>query len=72
MRAALARRLSRLELWTGGPCSACAGRQPVMLRGEQEIPTCEVCNRVLPAVVLRRDSNFFGNADRLPPEKGQR
>jgi hypothetical protein len=63
----LKRTVSRLAALAGGtgPCRACAGRPYVVLRGEQEAPTCDVCGRGLPAIRIVRDANFYGNADRL-------
>jgi hypothetical protein len=68
MRTAMLKRtVKRLADLAGssGPCPFCAGREPVLLRGEQEVPACPVCGRGLPAVRLIHDSNFYGNADRL-------
>jgi hypothetical protein len=48
-----------------GPCSFCAGRRRVVIREGQEIPTCPVCNRAVPVVLVVRDDNFYGNAERL-------
>jgi hypothetical protein len=64
-------RLRRLEKANGNRCPFCSGQKPTMLRGaEQEAPSCPACGRRLPAVKLIRDSNFFGNADRLPRAEG--
>jgi hypothetical protein len=60
----MVRRLEGLADSTG-PCPYCAGRAPILLRGEQAAPVCSVCGRGFPAVKLVRDSNFFGNALRL-------
>jgi hypothetical protein len=57
----------RLAALTGSAsfCPACAGQKPILLRGEQAAPTCPVCRKPLPVVLLIHDSNFFGNAERL-------
>jgi hypothetical protein len=62
----LTRRMKRLEGLAGGagPCPYCP-RSYVVLREGQEIPTCPVCNRGVPALLVIRDPNFYGNADRL-------
>jgi hypothetical protein len=67
MRASLVlgRRLSRLQIFSGGPCLACAGRPYVTLREGQEHPTCAVCKRPLPAVRIVKIDDFYGNAARL-------
>jgi hypothetical protein len=66
MRLSLSRRLQQLERFSGGACSYCSGREPILLRGaEQEAPACEVCGQRLPAVRLLRDPDFYRNADRL-------
>jgi hypothetical protein len=36
-----------------------------VLRGEQQVPTCEVCGRDLPALLVRRDRDFYHNRRRL-------
>ena len=61
----VSRRLRRLEMFSDGPCRFCAGRSHVVLRGEQPVPTCDVCGRDLPAVRVVRDPNFYGYAERL-------
>jgi hypothetical protein len=65
MRFALSQRLRRLESASGGACPNCSGQAAVLLRDEQEAPTCEVCQQPLPAVRLIRDPNFYGNRRRL-------
>jgi hypothetical protein len=59
------RRLARLEMFSDGPCRFCAGRPHVTIRGDQPVPTCDVCGRDLPAVRIVRDPDFYHNADRL-------
>jgi hypothetical protein len=63
----LTRTMKRLLDKAGGmgPCPACSGRPHVTVREGQEIPTCPVCNRALPVLLVVRDDNFYGNAEKL-------
>jgi hypothetical protein len=65
--AALSRMVKRMADRVGstGRCPACAGHPYIRLDEGEEIPTCRVCNRALPVVRVIRDSNFYGNIDRL-------
>ena len=64
MRASLATRLRRLEMFAGGACPFCAGAPYATLRGEEPAPTCAACGRELPAVRIVR-VDFYGNQARL-------
>jgi hypothetical protein len=66
----LKRTVKRLAARAGSAasCPACARRPPVTLREGQEALTCALCGRGLPVVLLRRDPNFYGNAERLRRE----
>jgi hypothetical protein len=36
-----------------------------VVRGDQPVPTCEVCGLAVPAVRIVYDSNFYGNIEKL-------
>jgi hypothetical protein len=65
-------RVSKLEAVAGGGDGICTCTPPFLARGANFYgdgypPTDPLCPRcgLLPFAVLRRDPNFFGNANRL-------